>query len=290
MKTRVVLRLLVPVPFLLFSLAVPKDPALGQSLSWEGQTGGIFTPFAHIADSPQDGFGRPVVAFHVLDAGSVLGFHFQTSVTVGLLDLLEVGLTRSSVSSVGSEPVASLFDRGFTTVHAKVKIRVDGGASSLAPEISAGGLYRWQKEHIGADIIPSDPTQNGDLYLVATKILSLSKKVTLLVNAGARATKASFFGVAGNTPSWEVRAFGSGSLLLSDHLALGGEIVQQPAHLDAYPSAELPSTVAIFGRVFPTGSRRFGLDVAVVRIAGQIGAGLDLKAENRMAGGISFHF
>jgi hypothetical protein len=227
---------------------------------------------------------------HILDAGEVLGAHVQTSVTVGFRSRVEVGVTRSSVFSVGSGDVASLFDRGFTTLNAKVSLVVEEEGASTLPGISVGGLVRWQSEHIGADVVPSDPTQNADIYVVATKTLEFSQGLSALVSGGARATDASFLGVAGNVPSREVRGFASGGLLFGGRVLLGGEFLQQPAHLDGFPLAEMPSTVSLFARVFPNSSGRFNLDLAVVRIAGEVAPGLDLKAENRLAAGGSFRF
>ncbi len=264
--------------------------AQAQALNWEGQTGALVTPFAYTSTSPVGGLGAPAVAFHILNGGEVIGTHFQLSFTIGLLSRMEVGVTRSSVSSVGSEPVASLFDRGFTTVHGKLSLLREGTAGSLRPAVSAGALFRWQKEHIAADIVPSDATRNADLYLVATKTLAVSSRLSVLVSGGVRATKAAFMGIAGNTPSWEARGFASGGVLLSRTLLVGAEFLQQPAHLDGFPEAQIPSTVAYFLRLYPRGSSRFNLDLGLVRAAGSIAPGLDLKAENRLAAGVSLRF
>jgi hypothetical protein len=203
---------------------------------------------------------------------------------------MEVGLTRSSVSSVGPQPVASVFDRGFTTVHAKAKVVTGTPGPSLRPEVSVGGVYRWQRDHIGADVVPADPTQSGEFYLVATETLALSDALTILVSGGARATRSAFFGVAGVTPSWGLRAFASGGLLVGERLMVGGEYVQQPNRLDGFPSARIPSTLALFARGFPLASGRLNFDLALVRIAGVVATGLDLEAENRLAFGTSFRF
>ncbi len=290
MKTRFLGRCPLPLslPFLLFPAWLP--PAAAQSLAWEGQTGAVFSPTAHLALSPDRGLGQPVISFHVLDAGEVLGLHFQTSVTLGIRGRVELGITRSSVASVGDEAVASLFDRGFTTFHAKIRLLAGDENHPAMPSISAGALVRWQQEHIGADIIPSDPTQNGDLYLAVTKNLPLSPHFDLQVTAGARGTNAVFFGVAGNAPSWELRTFGSGGIVVDGRLMIGGEVVQHPTHLDAFPGARMPSTTAFFARILPMASDRMSLDLALVSVAGMVQPDLDLKAENRLAAGWSFRF
>jgi hypothetical protein len=290
METRFVSRRLFPLILTLLLLELPGVPAVAQSLSWEGQTGAVFSPTAYLGDSPAEGFGRPVGAFHLLDAGEVLGTHFQTSLTVGYRNRLEFGITRSSVASVGDEGAASLFDRGFTAIHAKLGIWKETEAGPASPSISLGGILRWQGEHIGADVIPSDPTQNGDVYIVATKTLILSTDVSLLLSGGGRATKAVLFGIGGNTPSWELRAFASGGVILLDRLVLGAEFVQQPAHLDGFPRASMPSTTTVFARGYPLASGRLSLDLALVRVAGAITSRLDLKAEKQLLAGGSFRF
>jgi hypothetical protein len=260
-----------------------------QALNWEGQTGALMTPFAYVTASPVGRVGRPTLAFHVLDGGDVIGIHYQMSVTVGLLNRMEVGVTRSAVSSVGDEPIASLFDRGFTTLHAKVVLVSEAGGFP-GPTVAVGALVRWQKEHIAADIIPSDPTQDADVFLVATKTITATDGVSFVVSGGVRGTNASFMGIAGNAPSWEARGFASGGVLLGRSVMLGAEVRQQPAHLDGFPEARIPSTVAYFARVQPRRTTRFNFDLALVDAGGSVAAGQDLKAQSRLAGGVSFRF
>ena len=76
---------------LIFFLA----PTTLAQLNWEGQTGGLLTPFAYTSKSPALGIGHPEVAFHYMNAGPVLGNEFQTSITVGFLKIGEIGFTRS---------------------------------------------------------------------------------------------------------------------------------------------------------------------------------------------------
>ncbi len=260
-----------------------------QSLNWEGQTGALMTPFAYATASPAGRVGRPTAAFHVLDGGDVIGIHYQLSVTVGLLNRMEVGVTRSAVSGVGDEPIASLFDRGFTTLHAKV-VLVPERDDRPWPAVSVGALFHWQKKHIAADIVPSDPTQDADVFIVATKTMPVSDGVSFIVNGGVRGTNASFMGIAGNVPSWVARGFASGGVLLGRSVMLGAEVRQQPAHLDGFPEARIPATVAYFARVQPRQTTRFNLDIALVEAGGSVAAGQDLKAQNRLAVGLSLRF
>ena len=62
---------------LFFFLLVPLAAA---QLNWEGQTGGLITPFAYTSSSSM-GVGRPQLALHYLNGGPVLGNDFQVSIT-----------------------------------------------------------------------------------------------------------------------------------------------------------------------------------------------------------------
>src|ERR1700733_3089649 len=68
--------------------------AAAQALNWEGQTGVFVTPLAYTVPSSDSGISMPVVAYHYLNAGPVLGGFNQASVTVGALGRLEFGYTR----------------------------------------------------------------------------------------------------------------------------------------------------------------------------------------------------
>lgn len=98
-------------------LAAPAGRA--QNLNWEGQTGALLTPFAYTSPSPADGFELPVVSFHYLDGGDVLGGFYEVSGTVAFLKRFEASYSRA-LSSDGSTPAFTpLFEGGFNIFHAK---------------------------------------------------------------------------------------------------------------------------------------------------------------------------
>ena len=76
--------------FLLLALGATR-PASAQSLNWEGQDGVFVTPLAYAVPSNDKGFGRPMVAYHYLDGGTILGGFHQVSVTMGAWNILEFG-------------------------------------------------------------------------------------------------------------------------------------------------------------------------------------------------------
>ena len=121
-----VLRLEAPVTrvnralALFFAVLVSAGAAAAQSLNWEGQTGVFITPLAYTAASPGNGFGHPIVAYHFLNAGSVLGNFHTVSVTEGLAGRVEFGYTRDIHQQGSSADFSPLWDTGFNLVHAKV--------------------------------------------------------------------------------------------------------------------------------------------------------------------------
>ena len=77
---------------ILLSLAMAGAAGLSaQSLNWDGQTGGLITPFAYTAAAGK-GLGRPNFSYHYLGTGPVIGNFNQASVTVGAAGWAEFGL------------------------------------------------------------------------------------------------------------------------------------------------------------------------------------------------------
>ncbi len=85
--------------------------SFAQGLNWDGQTGAFLTPFAYTTASPNTKFGKPEVAFHYLNSGSVIGNDYQFSVTEGVAKHFEFGYT-GAFSSLGSSPDSEMFRPG----------------------------------------------------------------------------------------------------------------------------------------------------------------------------------
>src|SRR5690242_3422193 len=79
----------------LVTLALLVLPAAtqAQNIGWEGETGVFVTPLAYTAASPSTGLGKPMVGFHYLNGGPVLGDFFEVSGTVGAFGRTEFGYT-----------------------------------------------------------------------------------------------------------------------------------------------------------------------------------------------------
>src|SRR5690242_3425733 len=86
--------------------------AHAQALNWEGQTGIFVTPLAYVVPSDAKGFGKPVVAYHYLDGGSVLGGFNQFSITEGVFHRVEFGYTRDVHQEGDTAGVSGLWSNG----------------------------------------------------------------------------------------------------------------------------------------------------------------------------------
>jgi Protein of unknown function (DUF3034) len=285
------------LPSLVPSLALAlmfSASAFAQGLNWEGQTGAFITPFAYTSPSPADGIGHPNVAFHYLNTGSVIGNNFQASITVGLLGRTEFGYTRSFVSA-GDHALSPLFKNGFNTVHGKVNFLPENvKKAKWVPGMSLGFVARSQVRRVGGAIKAQDTT-NGDIYLVATKVITQVPNLPILLNAGIKATNASIFGLAGNASAWQGRAFGAAAFVLrgpakKSQVIVGSEFAQQPRHIQDLPGAVVPTSLTYFARIVPNSEKPFNIDFGIAQAAGKIAPGVDVKARAQFAMGITYRF
>ncbi|MEW6128585.1 MAG: hypothetical protein AB1757_16215 [Acidobacteriota bacterium] len=264
-----------------------------QSLNWEGQTGAFITPFAYTSDSPVKGIGHPNVSFHYLNAGSVIGNHFQGSITVGIAKRLEFGYTRNGAAE-GSTPVfSSLFKEGFNIFHGKANLVTENaGKNNFVPAVSVGFVARTQVKRVGG-VLTNKETKNGDVYIVATKTITQVKHLPILINVGYKGTNASLMGVAGNAPDWTGKLFGAGAFVVKASkglLIFGSEFAKQPKRIKDLPGATLPTSLTYFVRIVPKGDVPFNIDFGVAQLAGKIAPGVDLKARSQFAMGMSYRF
>jgi hypothetical protein len=93
--SEIIERLLLDVNHLVGQLPrIPIFPAQAQSLGYEGPTGVFVTPLASTAASPAHGAGHPVIAYHLLAGGPVIGTWNTVSITEGFAKRFEFGYTR----------------------------------------------------------------------------------------------------------------------------------------------------------------------------------------------------
>jgi hypothetical protein len=265
-----------------------------QNLNWEGQTGAFVTPFAYVSPSSGHSFGTPAVSFHYLDGGDVIGGLYQVSVTTGLFKRFEIGYTRS-LNSAGETPALSpLFEGGFNTFHAKANLLPENaGKHNYLPALAVGFIARTQVRHVGG-VLTGKNTTNGDVYLVATKTITQTKVLPIVVNFGIKATDASVYGIAGNAPVWQGRLFGALAFVLPgparSKLVVGSEVAQEPHHIQDLPGATLPTTLTYFVRILLPTERHLNIDFGIAQAAGFVLPNADIKARAQFATGISYRF
>jgi len=266
--------------------------AQAQNLNWEGQTGVFITPLAYTPASPAKGIGRPVVAYHFLNAGPVLGNFHTASATIGLAKRVEFGYTRTFHQAGGTAALSPLWKGGFNIVHGKVNVVPENaGKNNWVPAISAGFVARTQVRHVSGTLANKD-YGNADFYAVASKTIAQTKAVPVVLSLGYKATNASVFGLAGNAPAYLGRLVGAGAVEskgpAKSTLILGAECAQQPREVRNLPGAIVPTTITYAARIVPRPETKFNLDFGVAQAAGKILPGVDLKARHQFALGISY--
>ncbi len=136
-------------------------------------------------------------------------------------------------------------------------------------------------------VINNKDTVNGDVYLVATKLVTQTKALPLVLNVGVRGTNAELWGMGGNTPNWEAKVFGAeGFVVKLPHKAsaiFGAEVAQQPKHPSGLPDAVIPTTITYAVRLSPVPESKLNLDFGIAQIAGAIMPGVNLESATNSA-------
>ncbi len=271
--------------------SISAEPEL-KNLNWDGQTGGFVTPFAYTAPSGK-GLGRPVVAFHYLATGPVIGGYHQASTTVGLMKRMEFGYTHSWHQAGSTAGLSQLWSGGFNTMHGKVNMVAENLGHKWVPAVSAGFVVRSQVRNVGG-MIGNRDSHNGDIYLVATKTVTQVKGLPMLFSGGIRGTNASVYGLAGNAPAFQGRWFGTAAFVVSgprSTLIFGSEVAQQPRRVAGLPDAAVPSTLTYFVRVVPKiEGTKMNIDFGVAQVAGNVMPGVNLRSRHQSAIGVSYQF
>ena len=258
-----------------FSLVLSAS-VYAQNIGWEGETGIFVTPLAYTAKSPNDGLGRPLVAYHFLSGGGVLGDFYNVSGTVGAFSRIEFGYTRALHTAGGDPNLSPLWNDGFNIVHGKVNLVPENAAKTKwVPAISVGFVARTQVHNVGAAIQNKDTT-NGDIYLVVSKTITQTG-LPIILSGGVRGTNSELWGMGGNASEWSARAFGAAGFVLKlpkgASAIFGVEMAEQPTHPDQLPNAVIPTTITYAVRLTPISESRLNVDFGVAQIAGEIAPG-----------------
>jgi hypothetical protein len=297
---------------LLLSLPFAPRAAQGQSLGYEGPTGIFVTPLAATAASPAKGAGHPVIAYHLLAGGPVIGTWNTVSITEGFAKRFEVGYTREDHAAGNTAGLSPLWTDGLNIFHGKVNIVPENAAKTKwVPGISVGGIARTNDSNVG-DGANGQTKTNGDIYLVATKVITqINKKVPVLVNAGVRGTNSSLWGLGGNAPDFSARAFGALAFVFTgpgkSTIILASEVAQQPQTIKLTDASgatsaafDIPTSIDYAVRVVPSPKHKLNIDFGILQAAGVIEtipatgstaiSYVNLKARARAAFGISYGF
>ena len=276
-------------------LAVSTFAAHAQNMTLEGQTGGFITPTGYTVQSDAGHlFSKPVVGFHFVAAGNVIGSVYTLSVTEGLANRFEVGYTRSMHSN-GDNPYYSplWFYNGFGLVHGKANIITEEmGKHAWVPAVAVGGVYRWN-DHYVSGAIANTTYNNGDVYIVATRTLR-KMRPPLLLNFGVKGTNASIFGIGGNSPDFVACMFGGIGIALPlshGYVAVpAAGFTQEPQRVKNLPGADIPTTLDYAVRITRIEDAKWTFDAGVGQVAGYILPGVNLNARAVFGMGLSYKF
>jgi hypothetical protein len=294
-------RRLVSMLAIVLMMIAGRRTTLAQSLNWEGQTGVFVTPLAYSVSTGDASLSLPVVSYHYLNAGPVLGNFHQVSITMGAFSRVEFGYTGNLHQDGSTAGLSPLWSGGFNAFHGKVNLFRErrGGL----PALSVGFVARTQVRNVGG-VIQGHDTNNQDFYVVATKTITHFRKLPLVFNAGFKATNASLLGLAGNAPGYSGRGFGAAGFAFKgpgrSTILLGSEVLQEPRSIQGLPGAVIPTTITYAVRIVPSGALpihgwgvetpKLTLDFGVAQAAGNIMPGVNLQARHQFAFGISYGF
>jgi hypothetical protein len=282
------------------AILISFTPVLHAQLGWEGETGVFVTPFAYTASAAGQKL-HPVVAYHYFNGGPIIGQFQEISTEVGIGKRLELGYTHE-FHSFGDDPALSfLWQNGFEIFNGKVNLVPENSHGKLwVPAISIGTMVRGNVRNGGNYMEESNPAlgsgkTDGDVYLVATKIVpQIFKKVPVILSGGVRGTNAELWGMSGNAPDWQARAFGAVAFVFSgpkkSSIIVGSEAAQQPHHPMDFPTLNIPTTLTYCVRIVPTPKYKLNIDFGIAQIAGQVEPTVNLQARHQFGAQVTYGF
>lgn len=271
-----------------------------QALGWEGETGVFVTPLAYTASAENQKI-HPVVAYHYFNAGSIIGDFHEMSVTVGIGKRLEFGYTHE-FHTFGNDPnLSPLWQNGLEVFHGKaILVPENFRKEKWVPAVSVGFMARTNVRNVGnfepaegGGMNPlADGKTNGDIYIVASKVIPL--KVPIVLNFGVRGTNAMLWGMGGNAPDWQARSFGALAFVFKgpskSTIIFGTEAAQQPHHPLNFSGLNIPTTLTYCMRVIPSSKHKLNFDFGVAQLAGNVAPGVNLKARHQIGVQMSYGF
>ncbi len=265
-------------------------PAVAQNLNWYGQTGALSTPVAYVTASPANSIGTPTIAYHLGNAGDVLGYQSQFSITAGAFKRMEFGFSHTLTSD--NRLGAGLFKNDFSSFHIKVNLLPENFHKLQLPAVSVGFIDQPNVSR-AADYLTHDQSNAANIYLVATKTIAKLMPLPFVVSGGVKGSNAVLFGLGGVGRNYEARGFGTAGIVVKTPFKgakaiFGGEVDQQPTELKNMPGVSIPTELTYFVRVLPLPEKPLNMDFAVAQFAGRISPSTDLKARSQFCFAISY--
>ena len=261
----------------------------------DGESGIFLQPWANVVPAAPHKFDAPTLSFHGVDAGPVAGDYINVGVEEGFGNWLEFGFTRSNHTDGGDPAISPLFNfAGMNIFNVKAKI-IPAGAHKFkyVPAVSIGGVLRTNDPFVVQSVLHKNAT-NGDVYGVATELLTFGKKFAFLANAGVRGTNAQKYGYGGNTLGWEARAFGGLAFPIPIKkkivVAPAFEVNQEPRYIKYVPGAHLPTDLIYAVRVSRYPDSKWTFDVGTGHLGASLGPGINIKVNNAIAFAADFRF
>jgi hypothetical protein len=136
-------------------------------------------------------------------------------------------------------------------------------------------------------------TTATDFFLVGTKTIA-NIRVPIVLSLGVKLTNASIFGIAANSPGWEVKPFGGLFFTVKapqhSRLTLGAEFATQPQRLKEVPGTVIPTALSYLVRWKPGSDIPLTLELGLVQLGNNLGAGFDMEARHQLILGANYHF
>ena len=201
----------------------------------EGAGGGGLAPWALITGyGTRDAMGANVHGTVV----RVTNFTLSTlGAAVGLYDRVELSYARQFFDTGATGRALGLgggYQFSQDVYGAKLRLFGDGilGQDSWLPQVAVGLQYKVNNQAAVLRAIGARSNQGADFYLAATKLFLAQ---SLLLNATVRMTRANQTGILGfggdRSDAYHPEFEGSAALLLSRHVAVGGEYRTKPDNL-----------------------------------------------------------